>query len=87
MSLVLEYQYRGIIEEKVQKQFGVPKDFKLELAKVRSQVVAGTNYYFHVGLPNGKFAHVKVFEPLKGHALEGREPSANVSVDEEAKDS
>ena len=54
---------------------------------MRSQVVAGTNYYFHVGLPNGKFAHVKVFEPLKGHALEGREPSANVSVDEEAKDS
>ena len=54
---------------------------------MRTQVVAGTNYYFHVRLPDGKFAHVKVFEPLKGHALEAREPSTNVSVDEQAKDS
>lgn len=74
------------MEEKLQKQFGVPKDFKLEATKVRSQVVAGTNYYFHVPLPNGKFAHVKIFQPFKGHPLESRERSGNVSVDEDAKD-
>lgn len=55
--------------------------------KVRTQVVAGINYYFHVRLHNGKFAHVKIFKPLKGHALESRDRSENVSVDEDAKDS
>ncbi len=40
-------------------------------------------YVVQVRLPNDEYAHVKVFKPLKGHELESRERSLNVTVEKE----
>lgn len=39
-------------------------DKKFEPVKYRSQIVAGTNYWFKVDVGDGKYIHVKMFEPL-----------------------
>lgn len=36
-------------------------------------------------LPNGQFAHVKIFKPLKCNALQTADRSSLVTVDKEAK--
>jgi len=76
-------KYRSIVEEKVQGQFQVPKDFKIEPTKIRTQVVNGTNYSFHVRLHNGQFAHVRIYEPIKRDELTAEDRAKNVFVDKE----
>ncbi|CAF4312634.1 unnamed protein product [Adineta steineri] len=41
-------EFRDIIEQKLREQFDIPKDYKIEPTQVQSQVVCGSNYYFHV---------------------------------------
>ncbi|CAF1013563.1 unnamed protein product [Adineta steineri] len=79
-------EFRDIIEQKLREQFDIPKDYKIEPAKVQSQVVCGSNHYFHVRLPNAKFAHVKVFQPLKVYELQHTDRSARVNVEKETHD-
>ncbi|CAF1013546.1 unnamed protein product [Adineta steineri] len=79
-------EFRDIIEQKLREQFDIPKDYKIEPTQVQAQAVAGSNYYFHARLPNNKFAHVRVFKPLKGHALEASDRSTRVHVEKETHD-
>jgi len=78
-------QYRSIVEEKVQGQFQVPKDFKIEPTKIRTQLVNGNNYQFHVRLHNGQFAHVRIFEPLRPYADQFTDRSKRITVEDESK--
>ncbi|CAF1117529.1 unnamed protein product [Adineta steineri] len=79
-------EFRDIIEQKLREQFDIPKDYKIEPTQVQSQVVCGSNYYFHVRLPNNKFAHVRVFKPLKVYELQHTDRSARVTVEKETHD-
>ncbi|CAF0897123.1 unnamed protein product [Adineta steineri] len=78
--------FRDIIEKKLQEQFDIPKDYKIKPTKVQTQVVAGTRYFFYILLPNDKFARVKVFKPLKGHALDTGDRPSLVTVEKETYD-
>ncbi|CAF1380981.1 unnamed protein product, partial [Didymodactylos carnosus] len=59
--------YRDIIERKIREQHEtLPSNFKIMPIKVQTQVVAGTNYYFRVILPNEQYGNVRIFVPLRG---------------------
>ncbi|CAF4325039.1 unnamed protein product [Adineta steineri] len=79
-------EFRVTIEQKLREQFDIPKDYKIEPTKVQTQIVNGINYYFHVRLPNAKFAHVQVYKPFKETALQSSDRSLRVHVRKETHD-
>ncbi|KAJ9459751.1 Cystatin-A2 [Diplonema papillatum] len=52
------------LKAKVVEKTGSVEAF--EPVKVRTQTVAGTNYFFAIGLGETRYAHVRIHKPLSG---------------------
>ncbi|KAJ9459754.1 Cystatin-A2 [Diplonema papillatum] len=52
------------LKDKITPKLGSVSAF--EPVKVRTQTVAGTNYFFAIGLGETRYAHVRIHKPLSG---------------------